>query len=672
MSMVVESAPRTVRCLDPVFIPMKDGIRLAATIWLPEDAETVPVAAILELIPYRRRDGTVFRDVKMHPYIAGHGFACCRVDIRGSGDSEGILYDEYTEQEFDDAEEIIAWLAVQPWSTGAVGMTGISWGGFNALQVAARRPPALKAVIALCCSDDRYADDVHYYGGCLLTEDAMWSSFILGLGALPPDPQIVGERWRAMWQERLENTTCWSETWMQHQRRDAYWQRGSVCEDFSKITIPVYAISGWDDTYYNAVPRLMQGLSGPRKGLIGPWSHAYPFLGDPGPAIGYLQEAIRWWRRWLDGTETGIMDDPAYTAWITEPHAPAPFYRDHPGRWVAEPSWPSPNILQRLLHLNEGALGETAEQGKAMLLSSPVTTGSDFGRYGGYGGSVPDMALDQRREDGLGLCFDTQPLSDDFDMLGAPFIAVTASCNRTDAFLVAKICDVTPDGTSTLVTWGALNLTHRNGSTEPAKLVPDEDFTARIALNHTGRRFPAGHRLRLVLTTQLWPILWPSPISPALSIKPGTCTLSLPVRSSVKDEIAPMFPPPETAPPMPLVELAPEEHRREIAVDVGRGFQSVTLTSDFGRQHLTDRAIVTAARVVDRMQITEGDPLSARLDTGWDLSFASGDADVTTRSKVTLTSDARQFHLAWRLEAYERDVLVFEREGATCFNRDHL
>ncbi|KQY42571.1 CocE/NonD family hydrolase [Rhizobium sp. Root483D2] len=671
MSRVSETFPRAVRCLDPVFIPMKDGVRLAATIWLPEDAETAPVAAILELIPYRRRDGTVFRDVKMHPYIAGHGFACCRVDIRGSGDSDGILTDEYTEQEFDDAEEIIAWLAAQSWSTGAVGMTGISWGGFNALQVAARRPPALKAVIALCCSDDRYADDVHYYGGCLLTEDAMWSSFILGLGALPPDPQIVGERWRSMWEERLEATTCWSDIWMQHQRRDAYWQRGSVCEDFSKITIPVYAISGWDDTYYNAVPRLMEGLSGPRKGLIGPWSHAYPFLGDPGPAIGYLQEAIRWWRHWLDGADTGIMDEPAYAAWMTEPHAPAPFYADHPGRWVTEPAWPSPNIAQRLLHLNEGVLSETAAQGAVMLLSSPVTAGRDFGRYGGYGGTVPDMALDQRREDGLGLCFDTPLLSDDVDMLGAPFIDLTAVCDVADAFLVAKICDVAPDGTSTLVTWGALNLAYRNGSSEPQKLVPGETFAVRIALNHTGRRVPAGHRLRVVLNTQLWPILWPSPVSPKLSIEPGTCTLSLPVRR-VKDKIAPVFPPPETSPAVPLVELAREEHRRDIAIDVGTGLQSINLTSDFGRQHLTDRAIVTAARVVDRMQITEGDPLSARLDTGWTLSFASGDADVTTRSKVTLTSDLRQFHLSWRLEAFERDALVFEREGATCFDRDHL
>jgi putative CocE/NonD family hydrolase len=672
MTEVVETFPRTVRCIDPVFIPMKDGTRLAATIWLPEDAEVQPVPAILELIPYRRRDGTVFRDQKMHPYIAGHGFACCRVDIRGSGDSEGILSDEYTEQEFDDAEEIIAWLAAQSWSTGAVGMTGISWGGFNALQVASRQPPALKAVIALCCSDDRYADDVHYYGGCLLTEDAMWSSFILGLGALPPDPQIVGDRWREMWRERLEATACWSDTWMRHQRRDAYWQRGSVCEDFTKITIPVYAVSGWDDTYYNAVPRLMQGLSGPRKGLIGPWSHAYPFLGDPGPAIGYLQEAIRWWRHWLEGADTGIMDEPAYTTWITEPHQPAPFYADHPGRWAGDPSWPSPNVSQRLLYLNDGTLSPSAEPGHTMILSSPVTTGRDFGRYGGYGGTVPDMALDQRREDGLGLCFDTQPLAEGFDMLGAATIELTATCDVPDAFIVAKICDVAANGTSTLVTWGALNLTHRNGSATPAKLVPGETFNARIELNHTGRRIPAGHRLRLVLTTQLWPILWPSPVLPTITINSGTCRLSLPVRTPVSGETAPVFQPAESSPPVASIELSPETHRRNVAMDIGTRREAITLMSDFGRQQLTDRAIITGARVIDRMQIAEGDPLSAHLDTAWDLSFVSGDAEVATRSKVTLTSDATQFQLAWRLEAFEHGTLIFEREGTTCFDRDHI
>nr|WP_246697812.1 CocE/NonD family hydrolase [Rhizobium sp. G21] len=454
MSRIVDSFPRKINTLDPVFITMPDGVRLAATIWLPEDAEADPVPAILELIPYRRRDGTVFRDMKMHPYVAGHGFACVRVDIRGSGDSEGMLTDEYTEQEQRDAEDIIAWLAAQSWCTGAVGMTGISWGGFNALQVAARRPPALKAVIALCCSDDRYADDVHYFGGNLLTEDGMWSSFMLGMNALPPDPQIVGARWREMWRERLEAISCWSEIWLRHQRRDAYWKFGSVSEDFAAIDIPVYAISGWDDTYFNAVPRLMQGLKGPKKGLIGPWSHAYPFLGAPGPAIHYLKQAIRWWRHWLVGEDTGIMEEPAYTVLIKDPHRPAQFYPDHPGQWVGEPSWPTPSVGVQRLYLNTTGLAMEPATGPVMRLKSPVTAGRDCGRYGGYGGEVPDMAGDQRREDGLGLCFETEELDDDLTLLGAAAVELELASDQPQATIIARLCAVWPDGVSTLITWG--------------------------------------------------------------------------------------------------------------------------------------------------------------------------------------------------------------------------
>ena len=202
---------------------------------------------------------------------------------------------------------VLEWLERQPWCTGACGMIGISWGGFNGLQVAARRPKQLKAIVTICSTDDRYADDIHTMGGCQLVDNVAWASTMFTLLSCPPDPALVGDRWREMWRERLEATTCWSDRWMRHQRRDAYWKRGSVCEDFSAIKIPVYAISGWDDTYFNAVPRLMQGLSGPRKGLIGPWTHAYPFLGDPGPAIHYLKEAIRWWRHWLEGVDTATL-----------------------------------------------------------------------------------------------------------------------------------------------------------------------------------------------------------------------------------------------------------------------------------------------------------------------------------------------------------------------------
>jgi uncharacterized protein len=171
-----------------------------------------------------------------------------------------LLFDEYAKQEQDDGVEVIAWLAAQPWCNGAVGMMGISWGGFNGLQIAARRPPALKAIVTICSSDDRYADDAHYMGGTFLTTAGLeWAFFFFSLMCLPPDPALVGDSWRAMWLERLQNIPLFQENWLQHQRRDAYWKHGSVCEDYAAIQCPVYAVGGWTDGYKNAIPRRSSG-----------------------------------------------------------------------------------------------------------------------------------------------------------------------------------------------------------------------------------------------------------------------------------------------------------------------------------------------------------------------------------------------------------------------------
>src|SRR5579871_66892 len=313
---IVDKFPRRVREVEHAWIPLSDGTRLAVRYWLPEDAEQNPVPAILEYIPYSKRDMTPARDERMHVYFAGHGFAALRVDMRGSGESEGVLLDEYLTQEQDDALEVIAWIAAQPWCTGRVGMMGKSWGGFNSLQVAARQPPALKAIITVYSTVDRYNDDVHYKGGCLLTENATWAFVMFGSAARPPDPVLVGDGWRDMWRARLSVVRPWVIDWLKHQRRDAYWKHGSVCEDYAAIKCPVYAIGGWADGYANAVPRLLEGLRVPRKGLIGPWGHQFPNQAWPGPRIGFLQEALRWWDHWLKDIDTGIMDEPMYRVWL--------------------------------------------------------------------------------------------------------------------------------------------------------------------------------------------------------------------------------------------------------------------------------------------------------------------------------------------------------------------
>ena len=478
--MIVTTFPRPVRVIEHMLIPLKDGTKLAARIWLPEDAEQNPVPAILEYLPYRKRDGTYERDALTHPYLAGHGYAGVRVDLRGSGESTGLLFDEYAKQEQDDGVEVIAWLAAQPWCNGSVGMMGISWGGFNGLQIAARRPPALKAIVTICSTDDRYADDAHYMGGTLLTTAALeWAFFFFGLMCLPPDPELVGDSWRAMWLERLKNIPLFQENWLQHQRRDAYWKHGSVCEDYAAIQCPVYAVGGWTDGYKNAIPRLLEHLNVPRKGLIGPWAHAYPHFALPGPQIGFLQEILRWWDHWLKGIDTGVMDEPMLRAWMTESVKPASHHDTLPGRWVAESSWPPPEIKSRRLFLTDEGLRETAAPLTARPVCSPQTVGKCSGDWVPFGRGR-DQSRDQQEDDVRSLAFETTPLDEPIEILGAPIVTLDVASDRPIANLIVRLCDVHPAGELLRVSYGVLNLTHRDSHEQPALLT-------------TGERYPREH-----------------------------------------------------------------------------------------------------------------------------------------------------------------------------------
>lgn len=257
-----------IKTIENQWIPMQDGVRLAARIWLPEDAELNPVPVVFEYIPYRKRDLTRMEDDALQSFIASRGFAVVRVDIRGTGDSEGVIHDEYSDQELQDAVDAIDWLAQQSWSTGKVGMKGISWGGINALQVAALNPEPLKAIVTYCSTDHRFRTDAHYLGGVLTRSNFDWGAWFQVVLALPPDPEIVGPVWKAMWQERLEKLSCPVTEWLKHPYDDEYWAHGSIDRAYEKIRCPVYAVGGFVDAYTDTVPSLLENLSVPRKGLI--------------------------------------------------------------------------------------------------------------------------------------------------------------------------------------------------------------------------------------------------------------------------------------------------------------------------------------------------------------------------------------------------------------------
>jgi len=651
--------PRAVRRIDHTWIPLADGTRLAARIWLPQDAEEDPVPALLEYLPYRKGDAFARRDSHHHPYFAGHGYAGVRVDLRGTGNSEGILEDEYLPREQDDALEVIAWLAAQSWCTGAVGMLGISWGGFNGLQVAARRPPALKAVISMCASDDRYADDVHYVGGCVLAVDMLpWAATMLTGNALPPHQAVVGDAWRDMWLERIERTPPFVEAWLAHQRRDDYWRQGSVCEDYAAIEVPVYAVGGWADGYSNAIPRLIEGLPGPRKGLIGPWSHAFPQDGEPGPAIGFLQECLRWFDQHLKGIETGIMDEPALRLWMQEPVAPATHHAQRPGRWVSEPSWPPPAV--------ETFTWDFAPE-QPIAHRSVESTGIDAGAWCADGGQG-DWPGDQRAEDERSLSFTSEPLAEDVEILGFPEVTLGLEVDRPNALVAVRLCDVAPDGASLLVTRGVLNLNRRDGHARSEPLVTGHRRDVTVRLDAIAQRVPAGHRLRVAVSTAYWPWAWPVAEPVTLTLHAGR--LDAPTRPP-RDERLRNFGWPEWAAPLEVETIEPGVTSRTHEHDPATGAHELRFEWDVGgHRRLVDSGIEMHDTHVTTYRIVDGDPLSASVRVQCSSALGRGAWRTRVHTDSEMTASAREFVVRHRLDAYEDDRRISSRSWTLAFPRD--
>jgi putative CocE/NonD family hydrolase len=669
---VVGSYPNRIKQIDSAWIPLEDGKRLSARIWMPVDADQRPVPAILEYLPYRHRDATYERDIQTHPYLAGHGYACLRVDMRGSGESDGVLYDEYLKQEQDDALEVIAWIARQPWCTGKVGMMGISWGGFNGLQVAVRRPPALKAIVTIASTDDRYADDVHYMGGCLNNSNMGWGCTMFANSARPPDPAIVGDAWRDMWRERLDNATLLVQAWLRHQRRDAYWKHGSVCENYADIAAAVYAVGGWEDGYTNAVPRLLAGLPGPKKGLVGPWGHAYPHIAKLMP-MGFLQEMLRWWDQWLKDRDTGIMAEPMYRVWLQDSVPPLPGYDTRAGRWVCEPSWPSPTIRPRRWHLNADGLGDAPGRTGRLPHRSNQTVGLAAGAWCPYG-FAGEMPTDQRPEDGQSLCFDSAPLTDRLEILGAPEVVLAIEADKPQAMICVRLCEVRESGESLRVSYGLLNLSHRDSHEHPTPLEPGRRYDVRVRLNDLAHAFDRGSRVRIAISTSYWPIAWPSPEATTIAIDCGSASfLELPVRPPrAEDAKLVSFPPAHTAPLTGVKTLRKGKRRMAIERDLTDETSTWISHKDRGRTEFTEHGLIIEAVGTDRLSIRPNDPLSARIESSWSNRHERGAWRARADSHTVMTASATEFRVVAKLEAYEGDTLLTTRDWDVRIPRDNV
>ena len=477
-------------------IPMKDGVRLAVNLYMPDGplpsarpGEKFP--AILEYLPYRKDDWTLARDWDLHSYFIRRGYVTARVDIRGTGASEGVPPDrEYSDQEQQDGLEVIAWLAKQPWSNGNVGMTGISWGGFNSIQIARLHPPALKAIIAMCATEELFHDDIHYIDNLMhLDEFELGMDLQLGLTRapdFPTDEKSLATRFDAK---------PWAFLYLEHQRDSEFWRRASVAPNhYDEYTVPSFMIGGFLDGYRDSIPRFFEHSKAPIKALIGPWNHTFPHEAEPGPSIEWRVEAVRWWDYWLKGIQNGIMDEPRFEVYMRHWYPPDPNIAEIPGEWRAEKTWPPANTSKRTFFLQPNySLGDAPPPALSIgghQLQYVPSIGSEAGFWWG------DLTADQRPIDAYSLVYDSAPLVQDTAILGWPkaFLQVSSSAPLADWFV--RLSDVAPDGTVTLITGAGQSGAQRDSAAIPSDLEADRKYSLPIELHVTSWVFPAGHRIR--------------------------------------------------------------------------------------------------------------------------------------------------------------------------------
>ncbi|MEU2237164.1 CocE/NonD family hydrolase [Streptomyces vietnamensis] len=641
---------------EDVRIPLPDGTRLYARVWRPLADEPVP--ALLEYLPDRLTDWTAPRDRQRHPWYAGHGYASVRVDVRGHGNSEGLPGDAYDAVELADGVAVVNWLAGQEWCTGRVGMFGIGRGGSTALRIAALAPGPLGAVVAVCATDDRYDNDVHYLGGSVLAVGMhSRAATTLAFTARPPDPQYVGEEWRELWLRRLEAVEPPVHTWLAHQTRDAYWRHGSVREEYGAVRAAVLAVGGWHDPYRDTVLRLARHLPQDRvRAIIGPWSHQYPDRGlPPGPAIGFLQETLRWWDHHLKDVENDVMAEPLLRSWISDAHPPATVYEELPGRWAADPAWPSPHVTPVTYGF----------QGAPVLVDSPQRTGLDAGRFLPLGNDA-DLPPDQRDEDARSACFDfpVPESAEPIEILGRPSVSLRLTTTAPTGQVVARLCDVAPDGSSTLVTRGALNLSARYGPDRAVEAQIGEPETLLLELNGIGHTFPPGHRVRLAVSSTYWPWIWPQPDAAGFTLDPAGSSLTLPVRARAEDAVE-WEEPEQSAPlgvayPATLEEPRPE---RLVVRDVARDEWTLEVDPKYGGTRVYPDGLECTENALETYTVDEGGPLSARTRSEWTIRLhrpeLAWDVTIDTRSEIFCDADA--FHTEDEVVCREGGEVVFHR-----------
>jgi putative CocE/NonD family hydrolase len=659
-------------------IIVRDGVELSANLWLPKASDAAArFPAILEMIPYGKDNWRRNADVTRGTYLARRGFALCRVDVRGTGSSGGIALDEYTEDETRDGYDAVEWLAAQPWCTGAVGMWGISYGGFTSIQVAKLRPPHLRAIVPIQATDDRYLTDVHYIGGCVTASElSQYAVSQVAMNAMPPDKAFRGDAWRDEWLARLEATPPWLFEWLRRQHDGPYWRPGSLAPDYDAIEAAILSFGGWMDSYVDAAFRMQAACTAPTRTIVGNWVHGLPAFATPGPNVDELDVMVRFFDHWLRGIDNGIDRDPPVVWFEREYAPPEPFPETLPGRWRAARAYPHPSAEARAWRFDGGELplvGRLIAEGEAAMTGAGAvdrfahqpTVGTRAALSWGAGGPPNGLGRDLRPDEALGPTYTSGPLEHATEILGVPDVVVHVAASAPVATLVARLSDVAPDGTSAQVTAGILNLTHRRSHQDPEPLVPGTVEEVRFQLRPAGYRFLPGHRIRVSLASSAWPVIWPSPHPAQLEVHRGPETPSrvvlpvIPPAGADVDAPVPVFKatPPDLPPVGAQGDADPPVWRIENDVIDG----SVTVhVHDGGEDVLDDGRRLYSAESIT-LTAWDADPARARLDADVVYRWRDVGADVDIRARSTQTSDVDAFQLSVDL--------VVELDGEPFFRR---
>jgi predicted acyl esterase len=648
--------------MEPAWIPMQDGVRLAATLYMPDGAkpgENFP--ALLEYLPYRKDDGTAAGDYPKHAYFARRGYVSVRVDIRGFGASEGSPPErEYSEQEQIDGEQVIAWLAHQSWSNGNVGMFGISWGGFTALQMAMRHAPGLKAILATDATAELFHDDVHYMDGIAhIDEFELNMDMAEGWTGAPDytlEEKVLGPRFE---------TAPWSLLYLKHQRDGAFWRER--VRPLKEITIPSFLIGGLLDGYRDNVPDMLMQASGPVKAIVGPWNHTFPNEAVPGPQIEWRNEAVRWFDHWLKGRDTGVERDPRLVIYMQHWHPPDPSLENVPGEWRREDVWPPQEARPSTLFLQgDHSLTERAAGPATHQLKYVPSIGVEAGFWWG------ELLSDVRPVDAFSLVYDSAPLEQEVAILGRPHALLRASASAPLADWFSRLSDVAPDGTVTQITGAGINGAQRESMSEPRDLAPGKVYALDIEMHLTSWVFPRGHRIRLAISNALWPMMLPTPYSMTTALELGGDSGSRIVLPVVPEHgvVPPAFSPPE-----------PSEERTDLKSEGFPWPGEWTVERDEARQKTrvrwkgTESGEYPWGKENDYENLTydadDAHPESCSVRGEAESVFTLQGRTLTWRGHLLVTTDEKNFHYKYSRELLKDGAVVKTKTWQETIPRDH-